>query len=293
MRVAFLADIHGNLPAFEAALAHLKSQSPDAVFLVGDQINRCPWNNEVMDLVNNLGWPAIQGNHELVVGVINTPDNWWPFTERHRFPILWWTQEHLRCEHLAAIRSLPESMHIRFDDAPPIFLVHGVPGNPHVGFYPAMSDDAARDALADVAEPVIICGHTHRPLDRQVDDWRIINAGSVGLPYNGDARAQYVLLDLEKTGNGPQWRTTFCQVEYDHSVIPIAYAESGLYEAGAPMSRLTLRTLMTGDPWTSDFGVWMRRQPRETADDMAGAIDRYLEQHGPGRWAFDEESANG
>jgi predicted phosphodiesterase len=288
MRVAFLADIHGNLPAFEASLKDLKQQSPDAVFLGGDQINRCPWNNEVLDLINDLKWPAIQGNHELVVGVINTPSNWWPFTERHRFPILWWTQEHLRDEHLAAIRTLPESMHIRFEDTPPILLVHGVPGNPHVGFYPAISDEAAREALEGVCEPVVICGHTHRPMDRQVDAWRIINSGAVGLPYNGDARAQYVLLDLVQDAATPRWEPTFRQVDYDHTIIPTAYEESGLRMAGEPMSRLTLRTLMTGDPWTSDFGVWMRRQPRETANDMAGAIDRYLAQHGPGRWAFDE-----
>jgi predicted phosphodiesterase len=289
VRIAFLADIHGNLPAFEAALRDVEAQAPDAAFLVGDQINRCPWNNEVMDIVMDLGWPAIQGNHELVAGVINTPDNWWPFTERHRFPILWWTQEHLRPEYLEVIRNLPESMHIAIEGTPPIFLVHGVPGNPHVGFYPAVSDAEARDWLADITEPIVICGHTHRPLDRQVDDWRIINAGSVGLPYNGDARAQYVLLDLINGPDGPAWQPSFRQADYDHSLIPVAYRASGLCEAGGPMAELNLRTLMSGDPWTSDFGVWMRRQPRETADDMWGALERYLEHHGPGRWAFDEE----
>ena len=206
MRVAFVADIHGNLPAFEAVLADLQHQAPDAVFLVGDQINRCPWNNEVMDLVADLGWPAIQGNHELVVGVINTADNWWPFTERHRFPILWWTQENLRPEHLATVRALPESLHITFgSDVPPIYLVHGLPGNPHVGFYPAATDNQIRTWLDGVTEPVVISGHTHRPQDRQVDQWRIINPGSVGLPYNGDARAQYALLDLTATPHGPVW----------------------------------------------------------------------------------------
>ena len=62
MRVAFLADIHGNLPALEAVLRDLAHQAPDAVYLVGDQINRCPWNNEVLDLLaialdtDHLGW---------------------------------------------------------------------------------------------------------------------------------------------------------------------------------------------------------------------------------------------
>src|SRR5215212_4824484 len=103
MRVAILADIHGNLPALEAVLSDLKTQSPDVVYLAGDQINRCPWSNEVLDLQASLAWPAIQGNHELIIGAINTPANRPPFTNRTRFIDLWWTQEHLPAHHLAAI----------------------------------------------------------------------------------------------------------------------------------------------------------------------------------------------
>ncbi|MCB0047612.1 MAG: metallophosphoesterase family protein [Caldilineaceae bacterium] len=288
MRVAVFADIHGNLPAFEAALADLNAQAPDAVFLGGDQINRCPWNNEVMDLMLDLGWPAIQGNHELVVGAIKTPENWWPFTERHRFPILWWSQENLHPDYLPLIRTLPESLHIHFDGAPPIWLLHGLPGNPHMGFYPAMTDDDIRGELGGTDEQLIISSHTHRPLDRRVDGWRIVNPGSVGLPYNGDPRAQYALLDLVAGPNGPAWQATFRQVAYDHSVIPSAYHASGLYAAGGPKSELALCTLMSGHPWSSDFGVWMRHQPLDAADDMGKAVADYLAVHGPDHWAFDQ-----
>jgi predicted phosphodiesterase len=51
MRLAFLSDIHGNLPALEAVVDDLKSTAPDAVYLMGDQISRVPWHNEVMDLL--------------------------------------------------------------------------------------------------------------------------------------------------------------------------------------------------------------------------------------------------
>jgi predicted phosphodiesterase len=292
MRLAFLADIHGNLPAFDAVRADLAMQSPDAVYLAGDQINRCPWNNQVMDLIDDLGWPAIQGNHELVVGAINTPDNWDPFTKRYRFPILWWTQEHMDPRHLHTIRTLPPAMHIVIDGAPPIFMVHGVPGNPHVGFYPAIPDTEIEALLEDVDEPLVICAHTHRPLDRASGRWRILNAGSVGLAYNGDPRAQYLLLDLVDGPHGPAWRPTFRQAIYDHSVIPPAYRASGMQQAGGPIADLALRTLMSGDPWSSDFGVWLRRWPAErkpkTGDEMAAAVRAYLRDHGPGRWAFDE-----
>ena len=58
--------------------------------------------------------------------------------------------------------------------------------------------------------------------------------------------------------------------------------------AGGPIAQLNLRTLLSGDPWTSDFGVWLRRQPPEAADDMEDALHAYLATHGPGRWAFDQ-----
>jgi NAD(P)-dependent dehydrogenase (short-subunit alcohol dehydrogenase family) len=74
MRIAVLADIHGNLPALEAVIADLHTQAPDAVYLAGDQICRVPWHNEVMAIVREQGWPGIFGNHEWVIGRIGTPN---------------------------------------------------------------------------------------------------------------------------------------------------------------------------------------------------------------------------
>lgn len=282
MRIAILADIHSNLPALEAVLADLKEQSPDAVYLAGDQINRCPWNNEVLDLLDTLKWPTIQGNHELVIGAINTPANRPPFTNRERFIDLWWTQEHLRPEHLTSIRQLPTEMHLTFDGAPPIHLVHGIPGNPFIGVLPETTDAALHDMMATVTESIIICAHTHRPLARQVGRWQIYNGGSIGAPYNGDPRAQYLLLD---TANG-QWQPTFRQVDYDRSPIPVAFRESGLLAATGALGELHLRTIQDGQPWSSDFAFWMHSQSTELHNDLHRAIALYLTQHGPGHWAF-------
>ncbi len=292
MRIAFIADIHGNLPALEAVLRDLKQQSPDAVYLVGDQINRCPWNNEVLDLLDDRQWPAIAGNHELIVGIIRTPNNRHPFTNAQRYAVLWWTQANLRTEHLHAIRRLPEQMVIRVDNAPPILMVHGVPGQADIGFYPGLDDAAFARYLDGVEQPVVVCAHTHRPLERQVGNWHLFNGGAVGLPYNGDPRAHYMLLDLVPSrSNGAfsqAWRPTFRRLEYDTSSIAPAFASSGLLAAAGPLAELDLYTLETGHPWSSDFGIWMRSQPPSFQKDLRSAIDRYLEIHGPGNWAFDE-----
>ena len=289
LRLAFLADIHGNLPALEAVLADVRAQSPDAVYLVGDQINRCPWHNEVLDLLDTYDWPAIAGNHELVIGIIGTPHNYPPFTDRNRFAVLWWTWETLAPRHLRAIRTLPEQLHIHIDGAPRILMTHGTPGDAEVGFYPGFDDDTMRRFLVNVDEPVIVAAHTHRPLDRDLGRWRVFNGGAVGLPYNGDPRAQYLLLDLVATPDGPTWTPRFRQVDYDRLRVADAFVSSGLLDAAGPLARLDLRTVQTGHPWTSDFGVWMRSQPKSMRADMSHAVDVYLRTHGPGNWAFDEQ----
>ena len=74
LRLAFLGDIHGNLPALEAVLNDIDQQAPDAVFLLGDLINRCPWTRDVIDILRQRNWPSVQGNHDLVLAQLNTPD---------------------------------------------------------------------------------------------------------------------------------------------------------------------------------------------------------------------------
>ncbi len=282
MRLAFVADIHGNLPALEAVLLDLQQQRPDAVYLVGDQVNRCPWNNEVIELVTELAWPAIAGNHDLIVGAINTPQNRPPFTEQARFPTLWWTQAQLSEQHLSILRQWPVELQISFDGLPAIRLVHGIPGNAFVGILPEESDAKIRKVLSGVEESVVVCGHVHRPLHRTIDQWQVLNGGSVGIPYNSDPRAQYLLLD----GIDHQWVPTFRQVDYDHSAIAEAFITSGMHEAVGAIAELHLRTVMYGEPWTSDFGYWLRSQTSEINHNMPRAVELYLEAHGPGRWAF-------
>ena len=282
MRLAFVADIHGNLLALEAILADLQQQKPDAVYLVGDQVNRCPWNNEVMALVGDQGWPAIAGNHDLIVGMINTPQNRPPFTNQVRFPTLWWTQAQLTETHLAVLRQWPEELTITLDGLPAIRVVHGIPGNAFVGILPEDREQKVRPFLTGVAEPILVCGHVHRPLARTIDRWQVFNGGSVGIPYNSDPRAQYLLLD----GVDHQWVPTFRRIEYDHSPIAQAFITSGMQAAVGAIAELHLRTVLTGEPWTSDFGHWLKFQTAELNNDMPSAIERYLQQHGPGRWAF-------
>lgn len=282
MRLAFLADIHGNLPALEAVIADLQRHSPDAVYLVGDQINRCPWTNEVLDLLDELGWQKIFGNHEYIISRIRTPENFPPFTEQKRFPTLWWTQAQLSAAHLANMRQLPAELTLTFDNAPAIYMTHGIPGNCFRGFVAEDDDAKFLNALTSVQPNYAIVAHTHRPLNRTVGRWHVLNPGSVGLPYNGDPRAQYLLLNL-KDG---KWTPDFCQIDYDLGRLSAAFDSSKMRQEVGPEVELHLKTALTGLPWSSDFSYWLQFQPPHLQQDIAEAIPQYLEKHGPGNWAF-------
>lgn len=300
MRIAFLADIHGNLPALEAVIADLKIQAPDQVVLVGDQINRCPWTNEVLDLLAELGWPAIYGNHEYIIARIRTPENFYPFTDPLRYPTLWWTHSQLTPQHLAALYHLPAELTLTFPNLPSIYVTHGLPGNCYRGFLPEDSDAQLTQILEPVKTKYIVSAHTHRPLDRTVPFVaavksngvdardakttvrRILNPGSVGLPYNGDVRAQYLLLEAQ----AGDWQPRFRQIDYDMDRLVKEFEASPMRQAVGPEIELHLRTALTGLPWSSDFSFWLYHQPAELQRNLELALPLYLEKHGPGNWAF-------
>ncbi len=282
MRVAILADIHGNLPALEAVVADLADQAPDAVLLVGDQINRCPWSAEVLDLVVAKGWPAIAGNHEWTVNALGKPYCPPIFEDRLRYADVWHTRSTLSTQQLAHLAQLPFERVLNYSAGPAIRLLHGVKDNPFEGFTLAMSEARMAEHLADIQEPVIISAHTHVPMMRRIGRQQVFNPGSVGMPYNGDPRAQYLVLD----GDGSRWQPTFRQVEYDRERVRRAFEEEKLAAIYGPLGPLYLRTLMTGQPWASDFLIWLRAQGESTAPRLEDSLDAYLARHGPGHWAF-------
>lgn len=282
MRLAFLSDIHGNLPALEAVLTDLKAMAPDALYVGGDLVNRCPWNPEIMAWWRESGSACVRGNHDWVVGILNTPENFPPFDDRQRFPDLWWTHAQLSPDDRRALRTLPLQLRLEFPHGPAIRLFHGQPDNLFVGIYEALSDAKISQILAPIAEEIVVCGHTHRSLNRRSTTWQVLNPGSVGLSYDGDPRAHYMLLDLVQG----QWRPTLRQVAYNQQLVEQAFHSTGFGKAVGAVGTLYLRTVQDGHPWASDFGQWLKEQPAAIKQNRDRAVDLYLQHHGPGRWSF-------
>ncbi|MYJ79293.1 MAG: metallophosphoesterase family protein [Caldilineaceae bacterium SB0670_bin_27] len=297
---AFLGDIHGNLPALESVLADIDKKSPDAVFLLGDLINRCPWTLDVLDLLRQREWLSVQGNHDLVLAQLNTPEGSPVFDNRTRFPNIHWTWQQLRPLDLSYLRNLPHDLLIEIEEAPPLRLFHGLPDNLFAGIVPNADEGSVAAQVAVYDEPILICGHTHQPMDRtitvahstaqslapEMGQQRILNPGSVGMPYNGDPRAHYLLLDLVEENGHLDWQPQFRRLAYDFERVARTFHSSGLVESSGAIAKLNLRTIKDGQPWASDYQQWVRNQPHELRSNPEAAVDLYLQTHGPSQWAF-------
>lgn len=288
--LALLSDIHGNLPALEAVMADIRARRPDAVYVLGDIVNGCPWPGDVLDLIAAEGWPMLLGNHDDAVIQLGTPRMEPRYADKPRYGPLWWTREHLTPAHLDRLNGLPLELGLCFADAPSIRLVHGAPGNFFIGLRPDSPEAWVEEQLAGVAERVVAAGHTHFPMARTLgaggapdtEGRLVLNSGSVGIPYDDDPRTGYLWLEGGRGG----WRTAIRRLDYDRDRVETAYAETGLGAAAGPMGEMVLRSVLSGLPWVSDFGYWLRQHENGAQLDLAEAQRCYDAAHGPGRWAF-------
>jgi predicted phosphodiesterase len=259
MRLAVLADVHGNLPALEAVLADARQHGADDFIVAGDFVDR-PQPLETLQLLRDLGGWVIRGNREDYLLAYHTgeaPDTW---RESERWFGLRWIYRRLDPEALEFIASLPEERVVDIGEAPPIRIVHASPTGPSELPLPD-HDPAALDlyrkaglfavsytpialefALAHCREPVLVCGHSHIPWKYEQEGRMVLNPGSVGAPLNGDPRAQYALL----TSHSGYWQAEHRAVSYNLDRIRAAYHASGLLSAEGAYAQAMLLCIETG-----------------------------------------------
>jgi putative phosphoesterase len=235
MRIAVVSDIHGNLTAFEAVLADMRQCSPDLVLHGGDLADGGSSPIEIVDRIRSLGWQGVMGNtDEMLV----RPNSLEEFASQSSAPPALWqmltqialaTRSTLGDERMAWLRELPRvKIHGVFA------LVHGTPES----CWRAPAEDASDAELeaiyGSLGQPIVAFGHTHRPFIRSIaaNPRLLINTGSIGLPYDGDPRASYLILD----GQTPSIR----RVEYNVEKELKALASCGL--PGAEWTAKMLRT---------------------------------------------------
>ena len=196
MRVAIVSDIHGNRTAFEAVLADLRRVSPDLILHGGDLSDSGSSPAEIVDQVRDLGWPGVAGNTD---EMLFRPDSLEEFAGQSSAPpALWdairemaaWTRAALGEERLAWLATMPRVQHHG-----PMVLIHASPASLWSAPSPEASDEELESAYLPLARQIAVYGHIHRSYVRSLRGLIVANTGSVGLSYDGDRRAAYLLLD--------------------------------------------------------------------------------------------------
>jgi putative phosphoesterase len=179
MRVAAIADVHGNLPALEAVLEEVDREHPDLIVFCGD-VASGPMPSETIDRLRKLpGARFVKGNADR--GLVDEFDG---KPSESPGPFAEWCAKQIDREQRDFLASFEPTVRVEGVDGVGIVLFcHAVPANDIDVMTKETPLERMRQILADVDADVVVCGHTHMQFDRMVDRTRVVNAGSVGMTY--------------------------------------------------------------------------------------------------------------
>jgi putative phosphoesterase len=225
-RVAIITDIHGNLRALEAALAHIQELGVDATYCGGDLVGYGPWPNEVCTLIEERRIPTIYGNYDHAIAR-DEEDCGCAYRDPHDRALgersIAWTLEHTDERSKAFMRELP--FDVRFElGGKRVRLVHGSPRKVNEYLFEGKPARTFERIAAGADCDVLVFGHTHQPWIHIYGGVLFVNCGSVGKPKDGDPRGAFAL--LEATGDEVAARIE--RVEYDAHHVAREVAASGL-----------------------------------------------------------------
>jgi putative phosphoesterase len=203
LRVAALYDIHGMLDALEAVLVDVDREDVDLVLVGGDAVAG-PQPAEILERLRGLGHRVrwIRGNADRAL--LEGPG---PF-DAGQEGVLVWTAARLSPADRTFLGTLPEREVLEVDGLGRVLFCHATPASDLSLVTAGTPDERLQEIVAGVDADVVVAGHTHMQLDRVVDGVRWVNAGSVGMPYEGEVAAFWALLGPEVS-----LRKTFFDVE--------------------------------------------------------------------------------
>jgi putative phosphoesterase len=193
MRIAALYDIHGNLPALDAVLDDVRRAGVDRIVVGGDVLPG-PMPRETFTRLLELDVPvaciAGNGDREVLTRMRGSDPETLPASVRE---VLRWNAEQLDADHARVMATWPLTLRLYVEGVGDVLFCHATPRNDVDIFTRVTPDDLVLPAFASVAADLVVCGHTHMQFDRAVGPFRVVNAGSVGMPFQ-DPGAYWLIL---------------------------------------------------------------------------------------------------
>jgi len=235
MRVAILADIHGNLPACEAVLEDItRSVAPDFIVAAGDLALRGAHPRETVELLFDRCDSVLMGNTDCYLagnylgGAYRERDHW-------KTDLLRWTRDQLGPELLQRLGALPFSVRYTPRKGQDLFVCHANPRNLEESLDPTLDEVAMRRFFNHLDAAACAFGHLHFPYRRRVGRMLIADVASVGIPRDGDLRPAYGVFTFTPKG----WRVQIRRVRY-----PVRKATQALTARRVPGGPLLIHKLV-------------------------------------------------
>jgi len=189
LRIAALSDIHGNLPALEAVLSEVEEARPEMIVVCGD-VASGPMPAETIERLRALnGARFVRGNADR--GLVDEFDGTTPSPMPG--PFAGWCAAQLSSPQRNFLASFEDTVEL---DG--ILFCHASPRNDTDVFTVETPAERVRFLMSGVSAGMVVCGHTHMQFDRRIDGIRIVNPGSIGMPY-GEPGAYWALIDGDVT----------------------------------------------------------------------------------------------
>lgn len=254
MKIALFSDIHSNLPALEAVFADMEKQNLDFIYCLGDLVGYATWPNEVIQEIKKRKIPTIAGNYDEGVGQASDDCGcaYKTDTDQDRgVQSINYTNSIVTPENRAYLRMLPAHIRVEFknnDEKFNLLLVHGSPRKINEYLFEDRPDKSMIHMMEDAEAEILVFGHTHKPYHKvlrvekegKTKQLHAINIGSVGKPKDGDIRACYVILHIDKDSSmykNDSIKVEFRRVDYDVEKTAQAVEASPLPNEFADMLR--------------------------------------------------------
>lgn len=223
---AVVTDIHGNLPALEAALARIDELGIAEIYCGGDLVGYGPDPNDVCALLAEREIPTIYGNYDHAIAR-DEEDCGCAYLSQHDRELgdrsIAWTLAHTSAASKAYMRDLPFDLRFAVG-AVPVHLVHGSPRRVNEYLFEDKPARLYERLAAAEQDRVLVFGHTHKPWVADFGGVRFVNCGSVGKPKDGDPRGAFAVLEPD----GDTVAVTIERVAYDAEGVAARVRSAGL-----------------------------------------------------------------